>query len=137
MSSLRSADTISRAPDLTAEEFSRARRIAYERAGLSIPDGKENLVRLRLGRRLRDRRVSTFGAYFDLVEREQSGEELTVLIDLLTTNKTDFFRVFQKKFLAVAYHLSHGNHPLISFSQCLQKKRLGRYFVGIIIKVFR
>lgn len=92
MSSIRSADTISGVPDLSAEEFSRARRIAYERAGLAIPDGKEGLVRSRLGRRLRERRVTTFGAYFDLVEREESGEELTALIDLLTTNKTDFFR---------------------------------------------
>ena len=36
--------------------------------------------------------MTTFGAYFDLVEREESGGELTALIDLLTTNKTDFFR---------------------------------------------
>jgi chemotaxis protein methyltransferase CheR len=92
MSSLRSADTIPEAPELTAEEFIRVRRIAYERAGLTIPDGKDGLVRSRLGKRLRERRVATFGAYFDLVEQEHDGEELTALIDLLTTNKTDFFR---------------------------------------------
>ena len=92
MSFRRSADTLPGAPDLSVDDFNRARRIAYERAGLAIPDGKEGLVRARLGKRLRDRNVTTFGAYFDLVELEQGGEELTALIDLLTTNKTDFFR---------------------------------------------
>ena len=92
MSFRRSADTIPGAPDLSVDDFNRARRIAYERAGLAIPDGKEGLVRARLGKRLRDRNVTTFGAYLDLVELERGGEELTALIDLLTTNKTDFFR---------------------------------------------
>jgi chemotaxis protein methyltransferase CheR len=79
------------APALSAEDFGRVRRIAYERAGLAIPAGKEGLVRSRVSRRLRERRIATFAEYLNTVEAE-GGQEMVKLIDLLTTNKTDFFR---------------------------------------------
>jgi chemotaxis protein methyltransferase CheR len=80
------------APELTPEDFRRVRRIAYERAGLAIPDGKEGLIRSRVCKRLREHQVTSFSAYFDVVEHQASGDEMVTLIDLLTTNKTDFFR---------------------------------------------
>jgi chemotaxis protein methyltransferase CheR len=92
MSSTSTIDALPGAPDLTAEDFRRVRKLAYERAGLAIPNGKEGLVRSRVSKRLRERRIATFSAYFDAVEQEPSGEEMVKLIDLLTTNKTDFFR---------------------------------------------
>jgi chemotaxis protein methyltransferase CheR len=79
-------------PDLTPEDFRRVRKIAYERAGLAIPEGKEGLVRSRVSKRLRERRMTSFHAYFDFAESEGSGDEMVKLIDLLTTNKTEFFR---------------------------------------------
>ena len=91
MPTLSSPDSIGHAPELSPEDFGRVQRIAYERAGLAIPAGKEGLVRSRVSKRLRERRIGSFSSYLDIVERE-SGEELVKLIDLLTTNKTDFFR---------------------------------------------
>ncbi len=91
MPSLSSSDSLSSAPDLSLDDFQRVRRIAYERAGLAIPEGKEGLVRSRVSKRLRERRISSFSAYLDTVEAED-GDEMVRLIDLLTTNKTDFFR---------------------------------------------
>jgi len=92
MSSLSSTEPLQTAPDLTAEDFRRVRQIAYERAGLAIPAGKEGLVRSRVSKRLRERRIASFSAYLDAVEAESNGDEMVKLIDLLTTNKTDFFR---------------------------------------------
>lgn len=86
------ADAITSSPELSPDDFRRVRQIAYERAGLAIPNGKEGLVRSRVSKRLRERRIATFSAYLDLVEAETDGQELVKLIDLLTTNKTDFFR---------------------------------------------
>ncbi len=91
MPSLSSPESIGSAPELSPDDFQRVRRIAYERAGLAIPAGKEGLVRSRLSKRLRERRIPAFRTYLDTVEQEQ-GEELVRLIDILTTNKTDFFR---------------------------------------------
>jgi chemotaxis protein methyltransferase CheR len=91
MSSLSRPESLTSAPDLSPDDFRRVRRIAYERAGLAIPAGKEGLVRSRVSKRLRDRRIPSFSAYLDAVEAED-GDEMVRLIDLLTTNKTDFFR---------------------------------------------
>ena len=91
MTATRAHETMPGAPELSAADFSRVCRIAYERAGLAIPHGKEGLVRSRVSKRLRERRIPTFHAYLDAVETE-SGDEMVKLIDLLTTNKTDFFR---------------------------------------------
>jgi chemotaxis protein methyltransferase CheR len=92
MAALSSPDSLTSSPDLSPEDFRRVRRIAYERAGLAIPNGKEGLVRSRVAKRLRDRRIASFSEYLDVVEAEAGGEEMVKLIDLLTTNKTDFFR---------------------------------------------
>ncbi len=92
MPSLPSTDSLSGAPDLSPDDFRRVRRIAYERAGLAIPVGKEGLVRSRVSKRLRDRRIASFSDYLDTVEEDADGDEMVRLIDLLTTNKTDFFR---------------------------------------------
>jgi chemotaxis protein methyltransferase CheR len=80
------------APDLTPDDFRRVRRIAYERAGLAIAVGKEGLIRSRLAKRLRECQHTSFSAYLDEIDAGACGNELSVLIDLLTTNKTDFFR---------------------------------------------
>lgn len=92
MTSLSSTESLHNAPDLSPDDFRRVRQIAYERAGLAIPAGKDGLVRSRVSKRLRERRLSSFSAYLDAVESEPNGEEMVKLIDLLTTNKTDFFR---------------------------------------------
>ncbi len=92
MPSLSSSESLASAPDLSPDDFRRVRRIAYERAGLAIPVGKEGLVRSRVAKRLRDRRIPSFSEYLDAVEAESDGDEMVRLIDLLTTNKTDFFR---------------------------------------------
>lgn len=92
MTSTGSTTTLQTAPDLSPEDFRRVRQIAYERAGLAIPAGKEGLVRSRVSKRLRERHIPSFSTYLDAVEAEANGDEMVKLIDLLTTNKTDFFR---------------------------------------------
>ncbi len=79
-------------PVLSAADFRRVCRIAHEQAGLDIPAGKEGMVRSRLARRMLDAGTASFGAWLDLVEADRHGTEMAHLIDLLTTNKTDFFR---------------------------------------------
>jgi chemotaxis protein methyltransferase CheR len=79
-------------PALTPDEFQRVRRVAMERAGLSIPESKSGLVSSRVAKRLREHQIGSFSAYLDLVESPRGADEMVQLIDLLTTNKTDFFR---------------------------------------------
>ncbi len=77
---------------LSQEDFTRVSQLIYRTCGIHLKDGKQDLVKARLGRRLRGLGLSTFEEYFDLVENDASGVELAEMVDLLTTNKTEFFR---------------------------------------------
>lgn len=83
--------------DLLAAELSRAQfeqisQRVYDICGINLQPGKEGLVKSRLMKRLRALGLSSFDGYLQYVEGEGSGLELGAMIDVLTTNKTNFFR---------------------------------------------
>jgi chemotaxis protein methyltransferase CheR len=77
---------------LTAREFERFRRLAYEKVGLDLRHGKEQLVSARLAKKVRELRLRSYQEYYRHIEEDQTGEALVALIDALTTNHTSFFR---------------------------------------------
>ena len=77
---------------LGAAEFKDIAAFIYEVAGINLQPGKEQLVRSRLHKRLRALEVDTFSDYLRLVKAGPANGEQRTMIDLLTTNKTDFFR---------------------------------------------
>ena len=79
----------------SSADFERVRRLIYERAGISLHDGKQAMVYSRLSRRLRDVGMSSFSQYLQWLEHATgpSGEqEWQEFINSLTTNLTSFFR---------------------------------------------
>lgn len=81
--------------ELTEEDFSQIKRLLYEVCGIDLREGKEGLVKARLGKRLRALGMDTFDAYLDYVQKDETQEELSLLVDFMTTNKTSFFREAQ------------------------------------------
>ncbi len=77
--------------DLSDRDFSRVCRLIHAHAGISLNESKRNMVYSRLARRLRERELSSFAAYLDLLETEESGEWQD-FVNALTTNLTSFFR---------------------------------------------
>ena len=77
---------------LSAREFAQIQKLAYEKFGLSLRDGKETLVSARLNKTIRRLNFTSFQQYFQFVCDDTSGAALTELIDALTTNHTSFFR---------------------------------------------
>jgi chemotaxis protein methyltransferase CheR len=77
---------------ITDEEFDQLRGLIYRECGISLSDSKRSLLVSRLSKRLRLLGLDTFHAYYDRLRSEPGGEELTRLLDCITTNKTDFFR---------------------------------------------
>jgi chemotaxis protein methyltransferase CheR len=77
---------------LSDMEFDRVSRMVQQTCGIHLKDGKQDLVRARLSRRLRTLRLASFSDYFDFVEADETRQELAELLDLITTNKTQFFR---------------------------------------------
>jgi chemotaxis protein methyltransferase CheR len=78
--------------ELTQEQFTAVSSLVYRTCGLNLHEGKFGLVRARLAGRLRERGLPDFATYLDLVVHDDTGRELGHLVDVLTTNKTSFFR---------------------------------------------
>jgi len=77
---------------ITRREFQQIRQLAYEKFGLDLKDGKEELVSARLGKKIRDANFRSFRQYVEHVLSDETGEALISMIDALTTNFTSFFR---------------------------------------------
>ncbi len=87
----------------TQADFSRVQQLIYQRAGISLHDGKHAMVYSRLSRRLRDTGHSSFQDYLAWLERED-GDEWQEFVNALTTNLTSFFRE-QHHFALLDQHL--------------------------------
>lgn len=84
---------LSSPPKLTDAQFSRLQQFIEGELGIRMPPVKKVMLESRLQKRLRLLRIREFESYLDLAfsEQERAGE-LIHLIDVVTTNKTDFFR---------------------------------------------
>ncbi|MDX1411358.1 MAG: protein-glutamate O-methyltransferase CheR [Nitrospirales bacterium] len=77
---------------ITDQEFELFKNLIYQVVGISLDCHKKTLLMSRLGKRLRELGLSTYQAYFDHVRTQGNEAELTKLLDLISTNKTDFYR---------------------------------------------
>ncbi len=74
-------------------DFNRFRHLIYESCGINLTSAKKTMLTARLKKRIRDLNLSSFGHYFTYVSNEKNrSEELVRMIDVVSTNKTDFFR---------------------------------------------
>ena len=75
------------------DEFDAVRRLLYKETGIVLNDGKLDMVRARLAKRIRHHGLNSMGEYVRLLESQgASGAERQEFVNCLTTNKTDFFR---------------------------------------------
>ncbi|OGP50562.1 MAG: hypothetical protein A2Y79_06620 [Deltaproteobacteria bacterium RBG_13_43_22] len=84
--------SIHQAPEFTETDFIRISRLVYDQCGIHLHNGKKELVKARLGKRIRKGRFGSFREYYDYVVNEKTGEELIHLLDSISTNFTQFFR---------------------------------------------
>ena len=87
----------------TDADFDRVQSLIYQRAGISLHDGKHAMVYSRLSRRLRDTGHQSFKEYLGWLETHD-GPEWQEFVNALTTNLTSFFRE-QHHFEIFANHL--------------------------------
>jgi chemotaxis protein methyltransferase CheR len=80
---------------LSDEEFRQISDMVYKHCGITLHDGKKELVRARLSKWLRQGNFKTFKEYIHHVLEDRSGREFSTLIDSLSTNLTSFFREYQ------------------------------------------
>ncbi|MBF0342449.1 MAG: protein-glutamate O-methyltransferase [Magnetococcales bacterium] len=78
---------------ISDKDFQRLSEFIYSQCGIMMPPSKKTMLTARIQKRLRQVGLHSFKEYIDWVlDPQQSGEELIQFIDIVTTNKTDFFR---------------------------------------------
>ncbi len=88
-----SLNAISTPPvELTDAEFEKISRLVYDQCGIHLNGGKKELVKARLGKRIRTGQFRSFRDYFQRVLEDPSGQELVYLLNSISTNFTSFFR---------------------------------------------
>jgi chemotaxis protein methyltransferase CheR len=77
---------------ITDQEFALFQRLIKTLAGIHLSDAKKQLVFGRLRNRVRQVGLNSFEAYYAYVVSKKHPEERQIVVDLLTTNETYFFR---------------------------------------------
>lgn len=78
---------------ISTRDYSRLRKLVYEEAGIALGSERRTMLEMRVKRRLKELSIPSYADYCDyLFSQRGLKEELVHLIDVVTTNKTDFFR---------------------------------------------
>lgn len=83
----------SQPPLLTDREFQKFSTLVYDTCGIKLPPIKKTMLSSRLHKRLRALGMASFKEYLEFVTGPEGREhELIQMLDVVSTNKTDFFR---------------------------------------------
>ncbi len=78
--------------ELSKTQFKKITQLVHGLCGINLHSGKEELVKGRLMKRLRALEMDSFEQYIRYIGQDKTGLELSIMINALTTNKTNFFR---------------------------------------------
>lgn len=77
---------------MTQSEFKLFQKFIYDHAGIDLAPAKHVMVCSRLTKRLNYHQLDNFSQYFELAMSSDSAQEFQMMVDILTTNETYFFR---------------------------------------------
>lgn len=77
---------------LSDGDFTRLSKFIYSQYGIKMPETKRIMLQSRLQKRLKALQMPTFAEYVDYVFSPQGSSEIIHMMDVVSTNKTDFFR---------------------------------------------
>ncbi|MBC2594995.1 methyltransferase domain-containing protein [Ruficoccus amylovorans] len=77
---------------MSESDYQYIQELVYKLSRISLGPQKKTLVVSRIIKRMRELRCATLGQYCDLLRRPSGQQELSELIDAISTNHTYFFR---------------------------------------------
>ncbi len=78
---------------MTADDFKRLSTFIFKEYGIKMPEIKKTMLQSRLNKRLRELNMGSYKEYVEyLFSKEGQQSEVIHMIDMVSTNKTDFFR---------------------------------------------
>ncbi|MDA3778728.1 MAG: hypothetical protein PF487_00605 [Bacteroidales bacterium] len=79
--------------EMSDAEFNRLSKFIYQEVGIKLPPVKKIMLQSRLQKRLRVLGIETYKKYADYVfSKEGLQNEIIHMLDVVSTNKTDFYR---------------------------------------------
>jgi chemotaxis protein methyltransferase CheR len=79
--------------NLSREQYERLAALIYQKAGIQLGSDRQTMLASRIQRRLKALKITSYAEYCTyLFGIHGQREELVHMIDVVTTNKTDFFR---------------------------------------------
>lgn len=103
---------------LSDAEFARLSAFIYNVAGIKMPPAKRIMLQSRLQKRLKELGMDSFKEYTEfLLSDRVNQEELIQMLDVVSTNKTDFFREpvhfdFLRDTVLPAHYQEAGARPI-------------------------
>jgi len=76
--------------NLTEKQFKKFGDLAYQKCGINLREGKQQLLKARLAKRLRGTGIHSVDEYLKILDRDN--QELINFLDAISTNHTFFFR---------------------------------------------
>lgn len=74
-------------------DFEMIRHLVYERSGINLTPEKKLMVEARLRKRVKELKLENIDRYFEHLNSQlDNEEEIISLLNVISTNKTDFFR---------------------------------------------
>lgn len=129
--------------ELSKVEFDRLSKFIFSEYGIKLPEHKKLMLQGRLRSRLKACNYDNFSAYIDYVFSNEGKQiELVHMIDVVTTNKTDFFREpdhFDFLFKTVIEDFYNSRRPSIHFKIWSAGCSTGEepYTIAIILNEFK
>jgi chemotaxis protein methyltransferase CheR len=77
---------------ITDAQYTKLAQLVYRLCGINLGTSKKELLKARLAKRLRATGCRDVRQYIHTLEEDSTGTELVSFLDVITTNKTDFFR---------------------------------------------
>lgn len=78
---------------MSSDDFNRLSDFVFKQSGIKMPPVKKVMLQSRLQKRLRELKITTFKEYADYVFSDEGQKnEIIHMLDVVSTNKTDFFR---------------------------------------------
>ncbi|MCE2712495.1 MAG: protein-glutamate O-methyltransferase CheR [Cryomorphaceae bacterium] len=128
--------------ELSDKDFDRLSQFIYTYYGIKLPLNKKIMLQSRLKARLKENGIATFKEYCDFVLSGKGGEnEIIHMIDVVSTNKTDFYREaihfdFMKQVALPEMILRHGiQHLKVWSSACSSGEE--PYTLTFVLSEFR
>jgi len=80
------------AEKLTDAEFNKLSSFIYNNYGIKMPPAKQVMLQSRLQKRLKALKIYSFKEYINFVFGKDGNQEIVHMMDVVSTNKTDFYR---------------------------------------------